>query len=92
MQAALFGDGLYVHTAFQFTTRHRARNALTHFAFQHTQIVGHFELQVQIAVIDRAQFQIDALATKVLLGTGKTSHAVDHNRYFLSGKYNMPSP
>ena len=92
MQAALFGDGLYVHTAFQFAPRHSAGNTLAHFAFEHAQIVGHFELQVQITVVDRTQFQIDALAAKVLLGTGKTSHAVDHNRYFLSGKYNMPSP
>jgi len=51
----------------------------TRCAFEVAQVFRHFELDVEIAVVDRAQFDIQAFAAMFGAAVGKTGHAFDHN-------------
>ena len=68
---------LHLDAAFDFAARGLAGHSFAQSAFQVAQIIGHFELHVQIAVVDRADIQIDAAAAALACRIGKAGHAVD---------------
>ena len=70
--------GLPLHATFQLAAMHFGGNDFTHTPFQMAQVVGHFELYIQIAVVYRAQFHADLAAAIGAAGIGIAGHAVHH--------------
>ena len=73
------GGILQLDAAFQFTARHGRGNLLAQRAFQIAQLFRHTELDIQITMVDCADFQINPLAAAFACGIGKAGHAVDLN-------------
>jgi hypothetical protein len=46
--------------------------------FERAQLFGQAELQIEIAMVDRPQFDVDRGGRKFARRAGKTRHAVDH--------------
>ena len=65
--------------AFDFAARGVGGYGFAQCPFEVAQVFRHFELDVEIAVIDRAQFDIQAFAAMFGAAVGKTGHAFDHN-------------
>ena len=64
---------------FDFAARGMGVYGFAQCAFEVAQVFRHFELNVEIAVINRAQFDIQAFAAMFGAAVGKTGHAVNHN-------------
>ena len=77
--------------AFDFTARGVGGYGFAQCPFEVAQIFWHFELDVEIAVVDRAQFDIQAFAAMFGAAVGKTGHAFDHN-FLLSIQWINCSP
>jgi len=70
---------LQLNTALQFTARHSSGNLFAQCTFQIAQLFRHTELDIQITMVDRTDFQINPLTAAFACGIGKAGHAVDLN-------------
>ena len=70
---------LNLDAAFDFPAHGGGGDDFAQAAFQMAQVVGHFELHVQIAVVYRADVEVDAFAAAFAGRIGKTGHTVNRH-------------